>query len=245
MLVIHLLKKGTNVCTLIPDSVYLKDPYNDKARLLAVCKRISEYQISQLNINIDTHDLELETDIARMYFFRNDLGQFTKKHYIYITKEGKLTMKGLKPIRGDCSDVAKIIFKSIISNDLKSGTHDQYYSIQEIQKHILDIITIDPNLLKKRYRVYALESYKSHTSIQYQIAKRYGVGEHYLIPNKFIGVGKGSKYATIEELKEAFGDKWLKAVSINRYITDLSEFIKPKDRKLIGKTNINHSLTDY
>jgi hypothetical protein len=88
------------------------------------------------------------------------------------------------------------------------------------------------------------ESYKiadgkdEATSIQYQIAKRYGNGEHYLIINSRIGPGKGNHYATLDELKSKYGDDWIKVVRLDEYMSDLKEFIRFNYRKKVKYDDI-------
>ena len=52
-----------------------------------------------------------------------------------------------------------------------------------------------------RYNVSAFETYKTQSQLQAQIAKRYGPGIHFLIPNKHYGVGKRKLYCTVGEFK--------------------------------------------
>jgi len=217
------------------DSVYVLDHKNDFKELEALCSAITRKQISNLNIPIESHNFEFEDKIKRMYFFRNDQGQFVKKHYMYVKDDDTVVVKGLKPVRGDCSAVAKEVFEKYIKEEIKNGRDSQYYSIDEIRSKIEEVARDNPDVLTKRFRVYNPESYKSQTAIQVIIGKELGEGEHYLVPNKFIGYGKSTKYATPQKLKEAFGDNWLDAVLIDRFVSDLSEFIKPQERKQIGK----------
>jgi len=111
-----------------------------------------------------------------------------------------------------------------------------YFSIYQLYIWLKEEALKNPNLLTKRYRVNSINSYKNTTSLQSQIAFRYGAGEHFLIVNKAIGAGKVKKYGMLEELQGTFGDKWIKVVDINAYLSDLSEFIQPKDRKLLNKS---------
>ena len=71
---------------------------------------------------------------------------------------------------------------------------------------ILDttLLEKDVNLASMRRDVGNYEQYRetSPGCISAQIAKKYGSGIHFMIPNtKGIGVGKGKQYCTVEEFK--------------------------------------------
>jgi hypothetical protein len=53
-----------------------------------------------------------------------------------------------------------------------------------------------------RYNVSGFETYKNKSQLQAQIAKRYGPGIHFLIPNKHYGVGRRKFYCTVGEFKQ-------------------------------------------
>ena len=58
-------------------------------------------------------------------------------------------------------------------------------------------LRLNPEQLKKRYRLKPLDQYKiaegkdEATGLHAQLSKRYGAGEHYFVVNKRIGPGKG------------------------------------------------------
>lgn len=239
----YLLECGYECIYTDTDSVYVLDVFKDFDKLKNVCYIISSDQRESFNVFVETHNFEIESKIKRMYSFKDDKGAFVKKHYCYIVDDGKdgyLVSKGVKVVKGDCSAVAKKIYDDIIAEKFLNNTFKPYDPAM-----ILDIFKIyiktNPELFVKRYRVNPPETYKipegkeEPTSIHYQIAKRYGKGEHWLVPNKRMGVGKGNKYATIEELKSKYGTKWVDIVSYETFMGDLKEFMQWDLRKNIHK----------
>ena len=218
------------------DSVFVEDVHHDRARLEKVIKSIIDIQLKSVNIPISTHSLEIESRVTHMWFFRKDLsegGGFAKKFYIYKTDDGEIHLKGIRVVRGDCSAFAKHIYKKYIKPKMMLDESPMFsagvlYNIAK--REIVDNI----DLLAKRYRVRKFEEYKAPaTGIHAQISKRYGAGEHYLVINKKIGAGKQNKYAKREELEKKYGSDWWKQVKINRYVSDLKNFIQPEERKQI------------
>jgi hypothetical protein len=224
------------------DSIFIKDPFNNEKRLNDLCNYISNQQKENFSIPIDTHKLTLETKINRIYFFQNDKEDFNKKYYIYITDKNKIVIKGIKVKRGNCSKIAKGFFETVIQNKILNNTYQPYHP-EELLKELKEFSIGKEHLLLKRYRVNLPESYKilegkeEATGIQYQIAKKYGGGEHWLVINKRIGVGKGNKYCKLEELKEKYKEHYIDQISFEEYMKDLSEFIIPRERNKITKTD--------
>ena len=181
-----------------------------------------------------------ENQIKRIYFFKDDKGEYIKKHYIYVTQEGKIKEKGLKIIKGDSSPLSVKVYNEYIKKQIEANKYEMYEA-EDLYSVVKEFSSKNPELLVKRFRSKPLTEYKTPdgkdepTCMGYQVSKKYGPGEHYLVPNKRIGVGKGKKYATIDELKSKYGETWTKQLRIDSCVQDLSEFILPKDRNKIEK----------
>jgi DNA polymerase elongation subunit (family B) len=212
------------------DSVYVLDVSNDYDRLWKICNEITKDQIDSFNIKVPTHDFEIESKIKKIWFFQDDKGEYLKKHYAYLTEDGKLKLKGIKLVKGDCSKLAQEVYQNHIKQHLIASGEDFFLSKGKLLDWIKVAGTANKQLLAKRYRVGSLTAYKNTTSIQAQISMRYGVGEHYLVDNKHIGAGKIKKKARIEELEKSFGKDWINAVDLKPYLQDLSCFIHPRER---------------
>jgi DNA polymerase elongation subunit (family B) len=226
------------------DSAYVRDPYNDIEQLKKVAKYIEEQQKKSMNIPIDTHCFEIETAIKRMYFFKDDKGEFIKKHYIYVTAEDKLVIKGLTVVKGNCSPLTIKVFEEHIKPKMLENRYKPFQP-EQLLAIFRKMAKEDPSLLIKRYRTKPVETYKTPegkdeaTCIGYQISKRYGPGEHWMIPNKRIGVGKNDdgKIAPLSELQGKYGDDWIKQVRFGVYLSELKDFIPWEERKEIAKIN--------
>jgi DNA polymerase elongation subunit (family B) len=177
-----------------------------------------------------------------MWFFRDDDGNFIKKHYCYVKEDDKLVVKGLKVIQGDCSKVAKEFFVQTIKPKMLDNTF-KLYKGETLLNELKDFIVGREHLLFKRYRVNDPSSYKIRegkeeaTGIHYQIAKKYGRGEHHLVINKRLGPGKDVHYAKMDDLKAKYGEQWINQVIFEKYLEDLSEFIIVEDKKKLKKVD--------
>lgn len=228
-----LQKEGYKVLYTDTDSCYVLDTYNKEKKLEDLCDYISNVQKASFNIPVETHKFTKECRIKRMHFFKDDTGNFIKKHYMYVKDNDSVTMKGMQVIKGSASPLAKLIAETYIKPMLIKGQmvvlpYDSWHEI--FQKEA----AIHPEFLIKRYRVWPIETYKGGeeaTGLHAQIAKRYGKGEHWLVINTKIGPGKGNHYAKLEELKDKYRDEWIKVVKLNEYMKDIREFIYYKDRK--------------
>ncbi len=165
-------------------------------------------------------DLKIEHDLKYIYFFKgegtkdidnkNDFDEddfinkgkgLLKKNYIYVTKDDRVVIKNLGIKKKDRTPLTKKIFWDYLVPQIKKGKVK--FSKPYIRKLITELLEKDISLAMMRRDVGNLNQYKNVTSIQAQIAQRYGPGLHFLIPNtKGIGVGKGKNFCTMEEFKQ-------------------------------------------
>ena len=220
------------------DSLIVKDVYNDKNKLNEIFEYIRQEQLNSANIKIDTHGFKLECRIKHIYFFKNEKDEYAKKYYIYVDEDNRVTEKGIRIVRGDCSPIAKTVYEKYIKPLALKG-ESLKLSIEQITNWLKDEIKLNPEQLKKRYRLKPLDQYKiaegkdESTALHAQLSKRYGAGEHYFVVNKRIGPGKGNHYCTLEELKEKYGDEWVDQIKLDMYLNDLKCFVCDEERKKI------------
>jgi len=213
------------------DSLYIVDRFENGDRIKEISKQITREQLKSFNIPIESHNFEFEEHFKRLWLVQGDDGKNIKNRNIKITDSDEVKFTGIKMVNLGISELAKKVFWEYIAPSLVKGKVDLFFDPLLLKKYLKDISKEDYSLLDVRKKVWNINSYKSKTSMQYQIAQRYGEGIHYLIANGYIGSGKSKKYCKMEELKKAFGDKWLDAVDYSAYLRDLSEFIKPELRK--------------
>ena len=231
-------QKGYECLYTDTDSIFFKDPFGSEYKVKETMAYISEWQRKSMNIRIDTHGFAFESKIKYIYFFRDDSNNFVKKQYIYVSDDGKVKAKGIRIVRGDCSPIAKTVYEKYIKPLALEGKSLKL-SIEQITNWLKDEIKLNPEQLKKRYRLKPLDQYKiaegkdEATGLHAQLSKRYGAGEHYFVVNKRIGPGKGNHYCTLEELKEKYGDQWVDQIKLDIYLNDLKCFVCDEERKKI------------
>jgi DNA polymerase elongation subunit (family B) len=204
------------------DSIYILDPFKDKIKVNATCKLMEDNILSTVPFPLETFKFKIDDEIKYMYFFKGGekekqhpeneffededdfinkpLG-FMKKNYIYVTKDNRVVIKNLGIRKKDKSPLGKKIFWDYLVPEIKKGTIK--FSKVYIKELINKLLDEDMSLAMLRRNVGNAEQYKSQTSIQVQIANKYGAGIHFLIPNKNgIGVGKGKSFCTLDEFNK-------------------------------------------
>ena len=221
-------RHGYKIIYLHTDSLYVQDTKNDLEQVKALANGITRKQISDMNILNENHNFEFEKCIDKMWLVQGDDGTNKRNRNVCLSN-GKVSYTGIKLCNLGTSKLSHNVFK-YISEHLKTKPDTLYIPLDTMLEWYKKEAMKDLNLLKKRFRIKTKDNYKSKTSIHYSICEMFGAGEHYLIPNKFFGAGKVSKYDTLENLKKY---DLLDIVSWDKYIKEVSEFIDPKERKRI------------
>lgn len=181
------------------DSVYIQDPFKDEDKLMMVKDKIISNIKSHVPFPVSTFDLGVDYRIKHIWFFKSN-DHFLKKNYVLVTEDEELVIKGLPLIRCDGSGIGLYIFNKYMRSDVLNG--QLKHSYKEIKKVVSEELERDLELVKKRFIVGKAENYKLKTQIQRKISEKYGPGKHYLIPNKFVGVGNKVKYCTQKEYED-------------------------------------------
>jgi len=236
---------GYTIMYLHTDSLYVIDPYKDVEKLKKLAREITETQKKCLNIPTDMHSFEFEKKLEKMWLTKGDDGENLKQRnfILYKDKSGELKadFTGGKLANFNTSELSKKVWNDIISKDLINGKRDLYYEPEQLLRMVKSVGKENPDLLAIRKKSKNLTSYKTENSQQAKITKMYGVGEHFLIPNKYIGLGdsSGKKFlAKREELEKAFGLDWVSAVDYKKYLQELSVFVRPEKRKELRKIDV-------
>jgi hypothetical protein len=257
------------------DSCYLVDPFHDKEKLLKVKDDIINYIKASVPFPVDTFDMKIDDEISHMFFFKGDAGDkstdtemdefdfvnkglgFMKKNYLYITKSGKVKFKNLGVKKKSTSLLTRKIFNDYIMEKIKTE-HKVKFSKAYYLNLIRELLEKDMMLASMRKEVGPYSQYEktSPTGLSAQIAKKYGAGIHFLIPNLAdIGVGKGKSYCTENEFKKNklsfehidLSNVWaeleyfieaVKTKSIFEYQEDdVQSIIKKEEEKPVKKVN--------
>jgi DNA polymerase elongation subunit (family B) len=223
------------------DSLFIVDRSNDIKRLEDCIKYINETQKKDFNIPFPHHGLVMEAVIKRMYFFRDDNGKFIKKHYLYVKDNDEVVIKGINIKRGNTSRISKLFFEEVIKTKILKNKYAPYEP-EVLLKELKQFVKGREELLQKRFRTKPVSHYKAKegeesNALSAQISKKYGAGEHWMIGNKRIGIGKDVRYAPLKELQEKYGEKWIDQVRFDIYMKELNEFVIWNKRNSIEKVD--------
>ena len=160
-----------------------------------------------------------------------------KKNYVYTYKmdgSRKLKIMGLPIIK----DNATALGQRILERDIKPRImeHGTAKFSKEVINGILNYYIKDSDnlsLLAREFKVKPAHTYKSDTQLQAQISEGYFGGQDgvaYLIKNKSVGkAGKGSKYATAQEIIEA--GLSVDDLDLTKVKNELEPFVEVKNGK--------------
>ena len=201
------------------DSVCVLDKFRDKQKLLNVKDAIIKEIKDNVPFPSDTFDMSIEAEIKNIWFFKNksktpeqdkfmDEDDYSnkkkgllKKNYIYLTKQDEVKVKNLGVRKKSVSLITRNVFWNVLIPKIKGERKVKFFKTFFVDV-INDLLEQDLSLAAIRYSVNAFETYKSESQLQAQIAKKYGPGVHFLIPNNRYGVGKKKFYCSAEEFKE-------------------------------------------
>jgi len=224
------------------DSVYVIDHLKDKEKLLLARDKIINDIKESVPFPQDTFDMGIDDEIKYIFFFKGgskdketdekldaddmlnkSLG-FMKKNYIYVTKDDRVIIKNLGIKKKNNSALSRKIFWEHLVPEIKKGTIK--FSKTFIKNLIMKLLEEDVKLSTMRKEVGNFEQYKAPTCLAAQIAKRYGPGIHFLIPNTAgIGIGKGKHFCTLEEFQE--NKLRIDHIDLSNVWMELEYFIKP------------------
>jgi hypothetical protein len=153
---------------------------------------------------------------------------YLKKNYLYITKDNKVKYKNLGVRKKSISAISKKIFNVFLIPKIIAEKKVKFSRVF-FKNLILKLLSEDLSLAEIRYKVNDKKTYKMASSIQYQIAEKYGAGIHFLIPNKKFGVGKDKKYCSMDEFREQ--NLKLEDIDLSNVWAELEYFIE-KEQKI-------------
>lgn len=216
------------------DSLYIYDPFENDARLDASVRKHITHIKSLMNFPQDDFDMSTDEEIKMMAFFKGSDGNFKKKNYLYVTKDGKVKIKGLPVIKSDAPKLAKIIYEKYIKPEIHNKL-ELKFNRSQIESWIETEMIKDPSLAARFFKIREPSSYAVHSQIQYQIAtsEYYGPGQHYMFKLKqphLKGAGISKNYVGVQYLD----DINLTQIDIDRTWSVLEPFIKEAQHTLEG-----------
>jgi DNA polymerase elongation subunit (family B) len=191
----YFTEKGYIVAGGDTDSLFIKDPFENKKKLLKEIDRFIAILKKNIPFPSETFTMGVDRELSDMWFFQ-------KKQYIMLTKDGKLIIKGLPIMKSNASQLSKLVFENQLKQRIIS-THRLKYKLSEIREYIEEEIKKDITIVASEFNISEDDNhYTNESSLQAQIKKKYGGGKLLLVKNRRIGVGKGVKYCTLEEAKK-------------------------------------------
>ncbi len=212
------------------DSVYLKDVFNDKDRMLRIKDEIINYIKKTVPFPQDTFDMGIDDEIDFIAFFKGPDGKLLKKNYLYVTTDGKLKIKGLQIIKSNATPLGKLIFNKYIRPEIIKNFKYKFKK-SEIEEWIYNELKNDISLASVFFRVNAAHTYAVPTQIQAQIAQKFGEGAYNMIKLKTEhknGVGVNKNYVRVEDL----GNTYLSLIDVSKTMKELEPFIKDEQQNL-------------
>jgi len=183
------------------DSCFVDLKGKPRQECLDVAAKISKTISNAFPFPWEEFHFKLEDDLVYLQYFRDKSGELKKKNYIYITKGGKMTIKGLDVIKKNCSDLGLKIYQEYLKWQILERK-DCMFKKEYIDELITDCLSKNKNIIAKSFNIKEEGEYASKTSIYNLIKERYGTGEIKLIKNHKIGAGKGVKYCSLDEANE-------------------------------------------
>ena len=209
-------KNGFTIIAMDTDSCFVRLGNKTKEEAQQIANLISLEIKQSVPFPAESFALKIDEEIKKIWF-----PGCKKKHYAYINKNGKLKIKGLEFIKGDSTLLGQKMFKYLLPLIEEKG--DIKFSKEFLKEKTMEFIKEDFSLVGRVYRVRKPSSYKNNSSIQAQIAEKYGEGEYLMIPNKEIGdIGKHHKYCLEDEVH----DLDINDLILDKYWKEMEVFIE-------------------
>jgi DNA polymerase elongation subunit (family B) len=234
---LHFAEHGYNVLYTDTDSVYLEDPFNNKKKLLDIKNKHIDDIKKSVPFPQDTFDMGVDDEISYMAFFKGADGKLLKKNYLYVTKGGKLKIKGMQIIKSTCTPLARTIFERFIKPEIINNNRGKKmrhkWQRSQIEQWIIDLLKEDITLASVFYKCKAPEEYKLASQIQAQIAAHpdYGEGQHRMIKLKCAhpkGAGTYKNYVGVQFAN----DIRLSQIDLTKTWQELKPFIEDAQKTL-------------
>jgi DNA polymerase elongation subunit (family B) len=216
------------------DSIYIKDPFQDKEAMLGiVAQHIAEIK-ELMNFPQEDFDMSIDDEIRYMAFFKSRGGGFLKKNYLYVTQAGKLKIKGLPIIKSTATELGKKVFKEHIEPLIvNQNTHK--VSKRDLDHWVGDALKEDLGLASVFYKVRDPIEYSSHTSLPYKISTspHYGPGQWNMLKLRREhekGAGTGRNYVSVDNAK----DIRISMIDLSKTESELEHFEKNLQKELTG-----------
>jgi len=204
----YFTSKGYKVAGGDTDSIFVLDPFSDKIKLKKELANFTRILQKYVPFPSDTFHMDIDYELTDMWLVK-------KKHYIFLTKDKKLVIKGLPAMKANASLLTRLVLENYIKPHAIK-TRILRFKKTEIMDFIAKERKKNPMIVATTFNISdTADHYTNSSSIQAQIKEKYGTGKIILVKNRRIGVGKAVKYCSIEE-----------ASKLRSYEIDLSTTLK-------------------
>lgn len=192
-------EEGFEILYGFTDGFYvLIPPQSNEEELLIIVENFIEDAKKNFPFPTDTFTMGVDQRVKFVWFVNQKANC-----YLWVTNEDEIGFKSTL-LNATAPTVVLELFHSYIAPRIIKEL-DVNFSPDEIEKQLKKMLELNIEHIGQTYKVKDLSNYKIKTSLQYQIAERYGPGEHRLIPNVAgIGVGRNKeiRYCSPEEFRK-------------------------------------------
>jgi DNA polymerase elongation subunit (family B) len=211
------------------DSIIVKIPQESSLEeLMYVVNKFIEEVKSKIPFPADTFGMDIEHEIKFIWFVN-------KKHncYLWLDKDDKLYYKSTL-LNTNTPQVVMDVFNEYITPKIIKEL-DVNFIKEELESQVKERLKQNPELASQQFKVGEKSQYKVSTSINFQIADKYGENtSHSLIPNiANVGVGKSKQYCSIKEFKDNGLD--VKHIDIKPLMAHLKPFYSTMKDKTLNR----------
>lgn len=207
------------------DNVFVKIPkQSSKKELMIMVDQFIKEVKDSVPFPKDTFKMEVEKELKLIWFV-------AKNNYLFVDTEGKVHITKTL-LNSKTPAIVKKVYNEYISNKISTDL-DVSFTENELTNQIKLVLKDDIKLAAEQHKnVKEVSEYKTESTLPCQISKRYGTGNHLLIPNlKGIGVGKAKKYCTFDDFER--NNLTIDDVDISQLMKHIKPFITKSEQETL------------
>lgn len=227
---LHFAEHGYKILYTDTDSVYLVDPFKNKQKLLEIKDKHIRDIKARVPFPQDTFDMDIDDEIRYIAFFKGAGDNFLKKNYLYVTKAGKLKIKGLPIVKSTSTALGRHVFDKFIKPEIIHNNRHKF-QLSQIAEWIETELKKDIKMASVFYKCKPAEEYAVNSQIQKQIALKFGEGQYNMLKLKQPhekGVGVQQNYIRVEDS----GNVRISMIDLDKTWQELGHFIATEQKTL-------------
>ena len=208
------------------DSIFVKIPeQSNKQELMFVVEEFIKKIKSVMPFPQETFNMDVKEELKFIWFY-------AKNNYLFVTNKDEIKYTSTL-LNSNTPKVIMDVFEEYMKPKIIQEL-DINFTKENLLKEIKKKVSVSPELTAQEYNINEISSYKSKTSMQYQISNVYGSGKHFLIPNiRKVGVGKGIKVCSLNDFKKAKLN--VEDIDFKKILSHIKPFItKSTQKKLLN-----------